>query len=542
MDTATQSVLVNGRAMNVFRSKLLSPYSNVYLAANGHQNAAPEFNPSGNMYLLFIVSAEQELQAPGDAITASTTQNTATAAAKAIDGDVTTRWNAASGTMPQTLTLDLGANMLIGGYEINWQSGDTRAYQYQVETSPDGTNYAMSLDMSGNVNTGSQEYRVPAIYSAAGRYVRITVSAAGGGGWAAVNELKVHGVLGATSSAVAVPVITSALTASGNGGYAFSYQIAASNAPTGFAAQGLPVGLSVNGVTGLISGSTLQGGTYPITVSAVNGGGTGSAVVNVTMSAPPPVPVITSALNYSTPAGVAVSTPYTITATNMNYTPSSYGATLPSGLGLAYSTSTGKITGTPKYTGAYTVPLNANNVGGSGPVSNLQYVVTANVNPPAITSAGSVPATVGSAFSYQIVGTNAPTLFGASNLPPGLSFNTATGLVSGTPTAVGTYGAVTLTASNAGGQAMSNLTITVASNPNAPTITSALTASGNVGTAFSYQVAATNNPTAYSAAPLPAGLMFGSTTGLLSGTPTMPGTNGVTIKATNASGSDTETE
>src|SRR5204863_311449 len=70
--------------------------------------------------------------------------------------------------------------------------------------------------------------------------------------------------------------------------------------------------------------------------------------------------------------------------------------------------------------------------------------------PPAITSATSASGTAGSAFSYQISATNSPTSYGASGLPGGLSVNTATGLISGTPTAAGTS-SVVLSATNSAG-------------------------------------------------------------------------------------------
>ena len=47
------------------------------------------------------------------------------------------------------------------------------------------------------------------------------------------------------SSGAAAPVITSATTASGTVGTAFSYQITATNTPTSYGATGLPAGLSV---------------------------------------------------------------------------------------------------------------------------------------------------------------------------------------------------------------------------------------------------------------------------------------------------------
>jgi putative Ig domain-containing protein len=67
-----------------------------------------------------------------------------------------------------------------------------------------------------------------------------------------------------------------------------------------------------------------------------------------------------------------------------------------------------------------------------------------------ITSALTATATNGIAFSYQTTASNSPQSFSASGLPPGLSINAATGLISGTIPA-GNYGTynIVLTATNA---------------------------------------------------------------------------------------------
>ncbi|MFM8336025.1 MAG: putative Ig domain-containing protein, partial [Opitutaceae bacterium] len=54
----------------------------------------------------------------------------------------------------------------------------------------------------------------------------------------------------ASGGTVAVPVISSATTASATVGAAFSYTITATNTPSSFAATGLPAGLSLNTTTG----------------------------------------------------------------------------------------------------------------------------------------------------------------------------------------------------------------------------------------------------------------------------------------------------
>ena len=75
------------------------------------------------------------------------------------------------------------------------------------------------------------------------------------------------------------PSITSPLASSATVGVAYSYQIAATNNPTGFNAATLPAALSVNANTGLISGTPTASGSYNVQLSATNSVGTGSAAV-----------------------------------------------------------------------------------------------------------------------------------------------------------------------------------------------------------------------------------------------------------------------
>lgn len=79
---------------------------------------------------------------------------------------------------------------------------------------------------------------------------------------------------------------------------------------------------------------------------------------------------------------------------------------------------------------------------------------------PSIYSATTASGVTGQSFTYQIAATNTPTSFGAIGLPAGLSGNTTTGIISGTPTTAGNS-TITLTATNATGSGNATLALTV---------------------------------------------------------------------------------
>lgn len=79
---------------------------------------------------------------------------------------------------------------------------------------------------------------------------------------------------------------------------------------------------------------------------------------------------------------------------------------------------------------------------------------------PPVIAAQSFTGFVGQATSYTGVATNQPTTWGLSSAIPGLTLNTSTGVISGTPTTAGTYSR-TLTAYNPAGSASATLTVTV---------------------------------------------------------------------------------
>ena len=74
---------------------------------------------------------------------------------------------------------------------------------------------------------------------------------------------------------------------------------------------------------------------------------------------------------------------------------------------------------------------------------------------PTITSALTANGPVGVPFNYQITATNSPTSYTALGLPAGLAINGSSGLISGTPTTIGSID-VLIRAITAGGDAGSD--------------------------------------------------------------------------------------
>ena len=156
---------------------------------------------------------------------------------------------------------------------------------------------------------------------------------------------------------------------------------------------------------------------------------------------------------------------------------------------------------------------------------------------PVITSPASVLSVVNRPFSHQLTTSHPATSFSSGALPSGLTLNTSTGLISGTPTAEG-FSRVLLTATNDNGSATQLLAISIVSP--LPLITSPDAVNGLAAQAFSHQITTSYPATSFSSATLPAGLTLNTATGLISGTPTTGGSGQFQITAFNVDGSDSQ--
>ncbi|MBA2481452.1 MAG: putative Ig domain-containing protein [Planctomycetes bacterium] len=155
---------------------------------------------------------------------------------------------------------------------------------------------------------------------------------------------------------------------------------------------------------------------------------------------------------------------------------------------------------------------------------------------PVITSATTAGGTLGVPATYAIRANNYPTSFSATGVPPGMTLNPTTGVITGAPTSAGTF-AMVVGAINSAGTDTQTVTVTVTNPP--PGITSAQTAAATIGVPFTYDIVATGAPTSFGAAPLPTWLTVDTATGRLSGTPTAAGVASVALSATNSGGTGT---
>lgn len=245
-----------------------------------------------------------------------------------------------------------------------------------------------------------------------------------------------------------------------------------------------------------------------------------------------PRPRITSSTTVSVNVGDNVF--YTLTAESPVGV-DSYAVNFGTTTGLSYNSITRRITGVLTTAGPRTFTVSATNSFGTGTAT---VTINVGVTVPVITSALEVGAVAGVPFTYQFSATNAVTFSVNLNGIPGISYNSSTRQITGAFTSGGIK-SITLTASNADATTTRTLNVSVAVVT--PVFTSALTADNVAGLPFSYTLAALDATDFSVAFGTNVPLTYNSAGRTLSGVFTVAGTYNVTMTASNAYASKTET-
>ncbi len=336
---------------------------------------------------------------------------------------------------------------------------------------------------------------------------------------------------------VANPGSQSSTTGSAISGLAASATDSQSGATLTWSATGLPAGLSINSSTGTITGTPTTAGTSSVTIKATDGSGySGTASFTWTTS---------NTVSVANPGSQSSITGSAISAVTNSATDSQSGATLTwsaTGLpaGLSINSSTGTITGTPTTAGTSSVTIKA--ADGSGFSGSTAFTWTTS-NTVAVTNPGNqsdvsgTPITTVAAGASDTSSTTTLT-YSATGLPAGLSINSSTGTITGTPTTAGTP-AVTVTATDGSGySASASFTWTVTNVVALPATGSQSDVSGTPIAPLGLAATDTSSTATvvYSATDLPPGLSIDSSTGTISGTPTVASTYAVSVTAGDGSG------
>jgi hypothetical protein len=303
-------------------------------------------------------------------------------------------------------------------------------------------------------------------------------------------------------------------------------------------ASTLPTGLTL-AANGTLSGTPSGSGAFPIVVTVTDSNGCTGTNPSYTLTITCPTITVTNPAVSSGTAGVAFSQTFTQSGGQGTITWSKTGA-LPAGITL--NSSTGVLAGTTNAVGSFPITVTATDSNGC-PGSGALYTLTINCQTVTVTNPGVNTGTVDAAFSQTftktgILGTVTWSETGA--LPAGITLNSSTGVLSGTPGTPGSF-PITVTATDTNGCSGSGTLYTLTINCQTITVTNPGVTTGTVDAPFSQTFTqsgvGTHTPATFTinSGTLPSGLTL-SSAGVLSGTPGQPGSFPITVKVTDVNG------
>ncbi|BDX07891.1 putative Ig domain-containing protein [Planctobacterium marinum] len=331
------------------------------------------------------------------------------------------------------------------------------------------------------------------------------------------------------------PVINSTAITSVNEDSAYSYTLTATDVDDGdtltLAAPTLPDWLSFDSSTGTLSGTPVNSnvGFHAVVLTATD---TSNAVdtqsFTITVANTNDAPVINSTAITSVNEDSIYSYTLAVTEVDNGDIVSLAATTLPSW--LSFDSSTGTLSGTPLNSdvGSHPVVLTATDT--SNAVDTQSFTITvANTNDaPVINSTAITSVNEDSIYSYTLAVTevdNGDTVsLAATTLPSWLSFDSSTGILSGTPlnSDVGSHPVVLTATDTSNAVDTQSFTITVVNTNDAPIISGTPATEVAVGDNYSFVPGASdddNDSLSFSSTNLPSFLQLSPSNGEISGTP-----------------------
>ena len=209
--------------------------------------------------------------------------------------------------------------------------------------------------------------------------------------------------------------------------------------------------------------------------------------------------------------------------------------------GMTIDSLTGVINWTPGATGAYPVSISAINAAG---VDFQSYTIIVSALAPLITSAPVTSAFGGEPYEYDVEASAQPAatyfVFGTPpfGLPPGLTFNATTGLISWPNPQPGTH-PISVQAVNVFGTDLQSYVLEV--TPVAPLITSSPLLVARTGSLYRYQVHSNGSPAPFFYLDIaPSGMEIDSVSGEITWLPTVAANFPVKVRAANTAGDDAQ--
>ena len=483
-----------------------------------------------------------------------------TSALSASGGTGPYSWSVSSGALPTGLTLSSagtisGTPTTAGTFTFTVQAADsttptaqTASHVYSLTIAP-----ALSITTPPALNSGIANSAYSTTLSATGGTAPYTWSITSGSLPAGLN-LATNGILSGVPNAsgnfsftikatdatsptaqtatltvslaisASLAITTSTLPAPSPGSpYSSSLAATGGTAPYAWtlASGSLPSGLSLSSA-GTFSGTTNSAGTYMFTIQASDSTTPSAQITQRAFALTVTSPLsITTASVPSALAGSAYSTSLAANGGSSPYTWSVLSGSLPTGLSLS---SSGVISGTPSANGTSTLTVQVSDATSQTANKSLSITVAPGLS---VTTASLSNATAGSNYNANLSagGGTGPYNWSLSSgsLPNGLTL-TISGVLSGTPTASGTFTfTVQVTDSTSPTPQTATKTLSLAVGSALTVTTTTPLPSGLVGTAYSVALSASGGTGPYAwtlaAGALPSGLTL-SSAGLISGTPT----------------------